>query len=234
MTKPILLLTRPKESSFCFFDSLGPEIAAKARLIVSPLLEIAGTGVQPDLSGVRGVIFTSANAVGFAPLGQGRAAFCVGERTQAAAEKRGWKVKKVSATAGDLLADLDMALIEGPVMHLAGRHLRMDIVSALRSRGVMATCATVYDQKLLPLSDEAQSAMAGTAPVIAPLFSPRSASHFVEQAGDLARVHAVVISPAVAAVLPEGACASIQVAQQPTGLEMRRSVEKLLADCRLA
>lgn len=229
MTKPILLLTRPKESSFCFYHSLRPEIAAKARLIVSPLLEIVGTGANPDLSGIWGVIFTSAHAVGFAPLGQGRPAFCVGERTQAAAEKRDWKVKQVSATAKDLLAEMDMALLEGPLMHVSGRHQRMDVASALRARGIAATSATVYDQKLLQLNDEAQLALAGKAPVIAPLFSPRSASHFVEQAGDLSRVHAVVISAAVAGVLSAGSCASIGIARQPTGLEMRRSVEKLLS-----
>lgn len=234
MTKPILLLTRPRQSSDRFHDGLSKAIAARAELIVSPLLEIVGTGAKLDLSGVWGAIFTSAHAVGFGPAGNGRAAFCVGETTQAAARARGWDIRQVSATAEDLLAEMDIVGIGGAVVHLAGRHLRMDIASVLRARGIAARAETVYDQKLLPLSTEAQLALVGTSPVIAPLFSPRSASHFVAQAADLTQVNVVAISPAVAEVLPICKCASVVTARRPTAQEMRRSVEKLLSGHRLA
>ncbi|WP_172839560.1 uroporphyrinogen-III synthase [Sulfitobacter alexandrii] len=232
MSAPILLLTRPTESSTAFHASLAPEIAARAQVIVSPLLRIVGTGAPVDLAGIRGVILTSAQAVRFAPDGGDRPAYCVGEATAAAARARGWDVRQVSATAEELLAELPR--IEGLVIHLGGRHLRMDIAGALRDWGMDAVSVPLYDQELCPLSDEAQAALSGGSPVVAPLFSLRTASHLVAQAAELGHTHAVAISPAVSEVLPAGSFASVQTVPSPSAGEMRRAVEKLLSGSRLS
>ncbi|QFT58301.1 uroporphyrinogen-III synthase [Sulfitobacter sp. THAF37] len=234
MSKPVLLLTRPEDKSQAFFDGLTPDVTARATLIVSPLLDIVPTGEVPRLADAWGVVFTSAQAVRLAPEGQGRPAFCVGETTAETAAARGWEVRQVSATADDLLAELDGSQIGGPMVHLGGRHLRVDIARALRARGVEAISQTLYDQKLRPLSDAAQSALTGGAPVVAPLFSLRTATHLVAQAADLGRVHVAAISPAVASAVSDRNCAAVMTVARPTADEMRRSVEKLLSDGGLA
>ena len=93
---------------------------------------------------------------------------------------------------------------------------------------------TLYDQDLIPLSAEAQDALSGEDPVIVPLFSPRTASHFIDQASDMSQVHFVAMSPSVVEALGDATGKSLVVAQTPTAQEMRCCVEKLLSKGALA
>ena len=90
MPQPRLLLTRPHPGAAQFLDRLSPALRDGA--VISPLIEIAPTGVGVDLAPFAGVIFTSANGVAHAPKGDGRPAFCVGPQTTAAAANRREKV----------------------------------------------------------------------------------------------------------------------------------------------
>jgi uroporphyrinogen-III synthase len=234
MKKPILLLTRPKQRAISFMHGLRVDLLNNARVIVSPLLEISATGADPALESDASVIFTSTYAVGFAQSGEGRPAYCVGEITKAAAIARGWDVKQVNATAEDLIADMNLSQIKGPLVHLAGRHVRGDIAQTLTKMGTYARLVTLYDQDLIPLSAEAQDALSGEDPVIVPLFSPRTASHFIDQASDMSQVHFVAMSPSVVEALGDATGKSLVVAQTPTAQEMRCCVEKLLSKGALA
>ena len=67
MTKPALILTRPRLACTRFAQSLSPKLLSRVTLVISPLLQIAPVDTPVDLDGVGGVIFTSANGVMHGP-----------------------------------------------------------------------------------------------------------------------------------------------------------------------
>ncbi|WP_207103075.1 uroporphyrinogen-III synthase, partial [Paracoccus shandongensis] len=166
-TRPVLLLTRPQADSQRFAAML-PEW----RAVISPILRIVA--VDHDGAALRdapGLVFTSAHAVGAAGPGRGRLALCVGGHTAQAARKAGFAVQVGNGFAESLLPLIRDAGV--PLVHPHGRHL---------ARELPVPGMVVYDQKALPLGDEARAVLAGDAPVVLPLFSPRSARLVAEAA----------------------------------------------------
>lgn len=233
MDKRALLLTRPQDSAERFAARLPIAALSGLSVCTSPLLEIVPVGKAPDLSSFNGVIFTSAHAVGFVPSRQGVCAYCVGAQTAKAARARGWRVDLVAQTADDLVAMIREANIIGPLVHLAGTHRRGEIAERLRLNGTTMEVVTLYEQRLKRLSQEAHALLTGEVTVIVPLFSPRTAAQFVDQAGALDRAIIVAISPAVAKTIEERRVANLLIANAPTGEEMGRLVEMLLRKDRL-
>lgn len=227
MAPPTLLLTRPLESAHAFAASLDPAALAGVRVVIAPLMGIVGTGVTPDLEGARGVIFTSANGVLHAPDGAGRRAYCVGAKTTQHALARGWRAQQCGDTAHELVHSLQSNLPEAPLLHLAGEHTRGDIASTLTAAGVNTDHISLYTQTLLPLEPQALDALDG-GPCIVPVFSPRSASHLVQQAvGHLAQAHIVALSDAVAAPFRKENIAQLVELHAPQTIYMRKAVENL-------
>ncbi|MEX3316138.1 uroporphyrinogen-III synthase [Sulfitobacter sp. PS-8MA] len=225
MAQPRLLLTRPPKGSAQFLDRLSP--ALHEGVVISPLLEITPSEGQADLSPYAGVIFTSANAVANAPAGAGRPAYCVGPQTTEAALAAGWRAQMAGYDAVSMVAELSGRADLGPLLHLAGRHRRGDVAGDLTATGLTTDVHTLYDQRLLPLSDEAQSLLRSGDPVLVPLFSPRSAEQFVQSAASTANVLAVSISDAAAGALEGLPLRAHDVAALPTGEAMAEAVEKL-------
>jgi len=225
MAQPRLLLTRPQPAADAFLARLSPDLRAGA--VVSPLIEIVPTGIRPDLAPYAGVIFTSANAVAHAPRGDGRPAFCVGAQTTQAAVAAGWQAQMAGLDAETLIAALSGRAELGPLLHLAGKHRRGDLAETLSKSGLKVDVATLYDQRLLPLSDEAQTLLRGEALVIVPLFSPRSAQQFASLAPRTSRVMAVSMSKATARALEALTVEAHVVVSVPTGEAMAETVEKL-------
>lgn len=233
MAKPILLLTRPAASSVRFAAQLEPVVATRADLLISPLLEIVPLNPDVDLAGYAGVIFTSANGVSQAPAGDGRAAYCVGRQTAAAAAGKQWSVKSTAQDAENLISLLKESA-QAPLLHLCGVHHRGDVAERLTGFGLRTERIEVYDQKPRALTDVAQDALSGEGRVILPLFSPRTAAYLAAQARSLKDVFAVAMSAAVADQLQGYDFASIQILPQPTRIEMLRAVELLLTRDSLA
>lgn len=225
MTQPRLLLTRPRPGAEAFLARLSEPLQSRA--VISPLIDILPTGEAPDLTPYAGVIFSSANGVAHAPVGTGRRAYCVGPQTTQAAQAAGWQAQMVGRDAAELIAALSGRGDLGPLVHLAGRHRRGDLAGALSASGLSCDVATLYDQRLLPLSAEAQTLLAGDAPVLVPLFSPRSAQQFARSAARTERVIVIFISAATAAALDDLPLAAREVVSTPTGEAMAEAVEKL-------
>jgi uroporphyrinogen-III synthase len=225
MPQPRLLLTRPQLGAAQFLERLSPALRMGA--VISPLVEIAPTAVLVDLTPFAGVIFTSANGVTHAPAGGGMPAYCVGPQTTAAAAKSGWQAQMAGLDAEAMIANLSGRTNIGPLLHLAGRHRRSDIAGILSASGLTTQVVIVYEQNLMPLSPEAQALLEGSTPVIVPLFSPRSAHHFAQQAARTTGVMAVSISSAAAEALEALPLYAHDVAAEPTGEAMAEAVEKL-------
>ena len=230
---PFLLLTRPAHSNLRFLRALSSEVRARAEVVQSPLLEIVATGAPCDLDPKARIIFTSPNGVRFGPDGAGRTVYCVGEKTAEAAMERRWHVGHVAQTAQELIASLISKRVEGPLHHLAGRHRRGEIAERLTAAGVPTTVVTLYEQRALRLSPDAQAALCSGRMVIAPVFSPRTAKLLVQDAGSLARCLVIAISASVSEVFEGAVLEKLLVAKAPTGKDMRVHVENLLSDTSL-
>ena len=232
MALPTLLLTRPEASAQAFAATLDPVVLTSVRLLIAPLMVIVGTDTAPDLGNVRGVIFTSANGVSFAPEGKGRPAFCVGAQTTRRAIENGWAAQMAGTCAQELIATLCKMRPPAPLIHLGGEHTIGDIAKTLTVAGIETGHLTLYRQQLMPLSAEAKEALRGTS--ILPVFSPRTADQLVTEAsGNLGSSYIIALSDSVAKRFAGEKLSQCLILPSPQAIYMRKAVEKLCLDLRL-
>ncbi|WP_299825918.1 uroporphyrinogen-III synthase [uncultured Roseobacter sp.] len=229
-TAPIpLIMTRPVEANTRFVAQLPTSLSKRLKVIESPLVEIVPESADFEIGPGEAVIFTSANGVQHAPDGQGRQAFCVGQRTREAACAAGWDGAFCGQTADALVSSVLAAAPAVRLWHLAGRHTRGQIAERLTAGGLQVTRVTVYDQALRPLTAQAKSLLKQGKTVIVPIFSPRTATQFVQEYPAGARPHIVALSDAVAAPMGQLGCASLEVAPAPDAQAVVKCLEKLVA-----
>ncbi|SEN12804.1 uroporphyrinogen-III synthase [Loktanella fryxellensis] len=193
--EPILLITRPAPAGVQFAATVAAGLDVPHRVLHAPALQI--TPLDYRMPDAAGVIFTSARAVSLAPMGAGLRAFCVGDATSAAATARGYSVMNAAGDADALVALILQHRPPGPLVHLGGRHRRGAIAERLTAAGVPCTTVVVYDQMRLPEGDLLREAASGDTPVVAPVFSLRSAGG-VLALDWRAPLHVVAISAVVA------------------------------------
>ena len=211
---PTLLLTRPEAQSRRFAASL-PGLP----VVISPIFDIVPVAHDAAvLARAEGLVFTSVHAVPAAGPGRGRLAYCVGGRTAEVAEAAGFRVIAGPGDAARLAPLVAAATV--PLVHPRGRHVAADL-------GVPAV--VVYDQPARPLDAAAQALLSGDAPVILPLFSPRSA-RLVGEAAAQARAPLWIapISEAARLVWP-GAPARSETAETPDAEGVRAAVIRLIS-----
>lgn len=217
---PTLLMTRPCASSEQFAAGVSG-----ADIVISPLMEIAATGATVPMDGIQGVIFTSQNAVAFAPKAA-LPAYCVGPRTGRAARAAGYRVRMVEPDANALVHALHADPPEGPLLHIHGVHVRGDVAARLTAAGIQTNDIATYDQNACS-PDAAFHTALTRSPLIVPLFSPRSAVLFVEAAPTITNAtHIIALSQAVADALPSSWRAQTHVVPTPNGKEMLRAMER--------
>lgn len=196
---PPLLLTRPADRARGFLQRLEACLSPLPPVLIAPVMEILPRPLPEDLSRYRGLILTSAQAARLLAAPLSAPAFVVGEETARAARARGLDVHAVAETAEDLLALLRARPLAAPLIHLRGTETRLDLAAALSSAGTETHEAVVYEQRPIPLGEAARALLARPHAVVAPLFSPRSATLFAKAAeGARAALHLVAMSPAVA------------------------------------
>ncbi|MGV6803184.1 MAG: uroporphyrinogen-III synthase [Ruegeria sp.] len=224
-------MTRPRAASERFVAQLPVRVQSRIRVVYSPLLDIQPIPVDVDTSGINGLIFSSANAVNVAAsLGVRRdiPAYCVGPVTTETAQIAGWASRMVGGTAEELVANLLSLRPLGPLMHLRGEHGRGNIAERLTDLGLTVRELPIYTQNLLPLTPEAADAAAGPGPIIAPIFSPRSARQFANVWPEQAPLLIAAISEATAEPLENLNIRRLKIAKRPTPKKMRKAVKKLV------
>jgi uroporphyrinogen-III synthase len=221
-----VLVTRPREDADALADSLRAE---GVESLVAPLLTIR---VLPqatfDLAGVQALLFTSANGVrAFARLSSARTlpAFAVGDATARAARAAGFEqVESAGGAVEDLARVVSTRLgpKAGALLHASGADVAGDLAGALGTLGFEVRRATLYravKARRLPVA--ARRALTDGALDAVLFFSPRSAATFVSLARKdgvepaLARLDALCLSEAVAAVVRQIAWRAVAVAAQP-------------------
>jgi uroporphyrinogen-III synthase len=217
--EPTLLLTRPRAASERFAAACRRRWP-KAEVVIAPLMEIVPTDEPAPGGDYAGMIFTSSNSVAFAGPGNGVPAWCVGERTAAAAKRAGFASVMAGETAADLVTFLAQARPGGRILHPHGVHQRGDVAERLTGAGLDVQGHAVYDQRRLPAGPEFAVALRRPR-VIVPLFSPRSAALFADAARPFLEPGAVdgpwivAMSPAVRDALPSGWRQTATVSERP-------------------
>ncbi len=222
---PTLLLTRPDGRNASFADAVQAAWQGPLEVVSSPLLSISFAAVAaPD---AEALIFTSVNGVQAAtPLGlaPGMTAWCVGDRTADAAKEAGFVPVTGPGDADGLVRHIISARPAGTLAHIRGRHTRGDIADKLNAAGLVCEDVVAYDQLPCALNAAARTALSAKFPVVAPLFSPRTATILMQQGPFLAPVHVIAMSGAVkeaATVMP---LAGLSVAATPDANSMVKAV----------
>ncbi|MFX0541862.1 uroporphyrinogen-III synthase [Roseovarius sp. S4756] len=229
---PCVLITRPAPYGVQFAQELRRHPGGDLPMVLSPALVIEGTGTLPDLEGYRWLIFTSRSAVReFSARSDRRdvPVYAVGDATAEEARRAGMTAISCGGDARDMVARIKADEGDGPMLHLRGAHAAADIAGLLSDAGISVDEAVIYAQHLAPLTAEAQSCLTGTAPVIAPVFSPRSAAALFAGGAPKAPLVVLAISAAAAARVPEGAAQAVIVADRPDTAGMLRAWPEAVA-----
>lgn len=223
---PILLLTRPAPQLRAFARDLAERLGLMPPIVISPVFGIVYRPDVPDPSGYAGVVLTSAHGAQALAGGRkvdGLRAHCVGDRTAEVARGLGMHATSAGGNADDLVAQL--AGKPGPLLHLRGVESRGDVAARLTAGGTPTDEAIVYDQAPCPPTPEALALLQGETPVVAPLFSPRSAMLLARIAdGARAPLRLVAISPAAARSWGKAPSDGLIVVERPDAEAMLASV----------
>ncbi|MEO1151047.1 MAG: uroporphyrinogen-III synthase [Pseudomonadota bacterium] len=210
-----VLITRPAPDA----EALAADVQALGfKSVLSPVTEIVWRGRAPDLSGMAGFVFTSANGVRalvhhlriLAPAVANLPVYAVGSATAGAARAAGFT--GITEATGDVAALAHTIRHDsttrgpGPLLHVAGTHLAGDL-AALLADGPPLERRVLYEARPCPDLTPAAQDLLQTDPsaVAIPLFSPRSARLLADQ------MHRAALAPALQSVIP--ICLSEAVAE---------------------
>ncbi len=232
---PVILVTRPAVQGRALARRLGLMGWAPVQC---PLTTLIPLRARPEIEGVRGLIFTSANGVRCANLPEAARklpAWCVGPATAAAAEEAGFRAIEGPSTAHALAKKI---IAEGPpgmYLHLRGKngtnHLRQELTNA----GFGLREAEVYEMHAVErAAPDARDALLSGEVRAAAFFSPRNAQLFADMmaaAPDLRaglhRASAAAISPETARNLRDLGFAEVICAESPDGDGMDPAIAAL-------
>jgi len=220
--KPILIVTRPAPDGARFAGLV--QDAIDVDVLLAPLQEIVPIEASCEADAF---IFTSSNGVAQAArLGlKGGHAWCVGDRTAELARSVGFDAISAQGTVEEVLAMILADAPQGKIAHIRGKEARGDLGPRLRAAGINCVDVIAYEQREVALTPEAKAAIAGTTPVVLPLFSPRSAALLVGQVIIGPNVVILAMSDAVAKIIPDQIA---EVVPSPEGAAMLVATIKAL------
>ena len=229
--QPVVLITRPEAEA----QRMAEDIAARAsnvRFVVSPLQEVLFDVAALEEIARRDVdsalIFTSRNGVR-AWRGGARRAYCVGNATADLARAAGHEAISADGDANDLRALILRDTPRQPLLHLRGAQHRGDLAADLRAAGLNAQGVEAYRQQPRPLTPQALAAMAGAAPIVAPLYSPGSARLFAQAWRGDAPLLIAAISPMISPEIEGLETKRVEIAAHPSGETMLGVITGLIA-----
>ena len=228
-----LLLTRPHAQSVRFATQFGARFGAAIPVVISPVIEVVQRPLQIESGRFSALVFTSENGVaGFSSqtTQRGQMAYCVGDRTAAAAQAAGFAAQSAGGDLTDLVALVQRNPPVGPLLYARGEMVSGELAGTLILAGIETVEAVVYGQVAQTLTPEALAVLQGAASVLVPLFSPRSARLFqAGAAGGRAPLCIAALSMAVAAAvdLPGQ---RLETAVRPDADAMLAALARLMAD----
>jgi uroporphyrinogen-III synthase len=184
MTRPGILMIRPKKAAQDFVKSVYAECSGHIDVCYSPVVNIEPVTANIDFANITHLVFTSANAVEqFAKLSAIRniPALCVGKTTQSAAAAVGLTAAVTGLTVADLIHWLiqQNQTLKLHILYLRGEKISCDLISELSLHGVAGQEQVLYRQESRILTEQAMVFLK-TQPVIVPAFSANSARNFLK------------------------------------------------------
>lgn len=236
-----VLIIRPEREATALAAALAdrghvPVIAPLFRLeLLHPPADFAAT-----LAACQAVLVTSANgarALAEASEQRGRPVYAVGDTTAATAEGLGFGDVISASGDGAALVELVRRRLkpsDGPLLHVSGREVALDLGEALAPAGFEVRRFVLYDaREETALPEPARAALEARALDVVTFFSPRAASVFatmVEDAGlaaTLRDVTAIAISPAALAPAAGLPFKAVVAAARPTRQAVLDEIDRL-------
>jgi uroporphyrinogen-III synthase len=232
---PVILITRPEVQGRALARRMGLKGWAP---VLCPLTSLVALRATPEIDGVRGLVFTSANGVRSANLpdaARALPAWCVGPATAAAATEAGFQAIEGPSTAHALAKKI---IAEGPAgmyLHIRGRHGTNHLRQELTNAGFGLRDSEVYEMRPVErAAPEAREAILAGELRAATFYSPRAALLFADliaaspdlRAG-LHRASAAAISPETARNLRDLGFAEVLCADSPDGDGMDAAIAQL-------
>lgn len=184
-----MLVTRPEPDASDTAARLG---ALGIAPVLAPLLvHETLSSTLPDPAGFAALALTSANTLralnerGALERYQHLPAYCVGDRTAAAAKANGFtEVQSAAGSFADLTELLAHAPVTGPILYLAARDRSADLARSLAPFGRMVITVPVYAMVAVKgLPDGVARDLAGGSIAAALFYSRRTAATFVSLLG---------------------------------------------------
>ena len=182
---PTIIITRPERQAQAFAQDLQRKNGGPLPVLIAPLMQIDPLIPDQPIGAPDHVIFTSINAVAQAEwlgLPKTAIAWCVGDQTTEAAKDVGFAVQNAQGDSKSLIAKILSARPNGEIVHVHGAHVTGQVAQTLTKAGLPCDAIVAYDQSPRPASPALIDQLSGDAPLIAPLFSPRSARLLAESA----------------------------------------------------
>ena len=236
-----VLITRPEREATTLATALSqrghvPVIAPLFRLeILHPPADFAAS-----LAACQAVLLSSANgarALAEASEQRGRPILAVGDTTATTAEGLGFTAVTSAAGDGAALVELARRRLDpraGPLVHVSGVDLALDLGEALGRDGFEVRRFALYDARAEgTLPDSARAALQARALDAATFFSPRAAQQFAKLVGEagladaLRSVTAIGISPAALAALGKLPFKAAVAAARPTRQAVLDEIDRL-------
>ena len=215
---PLILITRPRESAEAFAADLRAKLGEAVAICIAPLLKIEHIDDVPDLAPVKTLIFTSAHAVeSFATATPRRDFTCytVGEATARVAATHGFDPIRGPGTGKSLAEKILQDAPPSPCLYLRGDHVAFDIADHLNAAGLPTQSAVLYRQVPVPLTPAAREMITSSGPIVAPVFSPRSARLLHDAIPVDIPLHVAAISEAAAKGVPSARLEKLMIADTP-------------------
>jgi len=236
-----VLIIRPEREATALAAALSERGHAP---VIAPLFRLEFLHPPADfsssLAACQAVLLTSANgarALADASEQRGRPILAVGDTTAGTAEGLGFNAVTSAAGDGTALADLvrqRLAPKDGPLLHVSGQEVALDLAEALAPDGFEVRRFALYDaREETALPDSARAAIEARALDAVTFFSPRAASLFArlvteaDLADALRGVTAVGISAATLAPLSSLGFKATVAAARPTRQAVLDEIDRL-------
>lgn len=223
---PTILITRPAADAERFLEILRAE-SGRFNAIMCPAFGFEKVLTKTSRFDVA--VFTSRAGVTFAPAGEGRTAYCVGESTAQMALDAGYVPTSANGTANELVALILGQSPAGSLHHIRGEISRGNVTERLMEQGI--SCKDVNAYRKVPLSPDpsATEALRSATGLIIPLFSAETVSIIANWTIPLDGHSVVAISDVVAEAAQALRPVITLVSEQPDMRGMAAATARLIA-----
>jgi len=236
-----VLITRPEREATTLATALGERGHAP---VMAPLFRLdilhPPEGFAEALAACQAVLLTSANgarALADASPQRAKPVLAVGDTTASTAEGLGFTTVTSAAGDGAALVELVRQRLDpkaGPLIHVAGTEIAVDLTESLAGDGYDVRRFALYEaREETTFPESARAALQARALDVATFFSPRASAAFarlIEDAGlgdTLQGVTAVAISPAALAPLADLPFKAQVSAVRPTRQAVLDEIDRL-------